>query len=207
MLVLPLCALSAKTDTAKLSTISQKMYDEGNKNYLLADAVKDGLIKEGKSYSYAYEKGLIKINGETLTEPYKTQYEEKMEAFLKKEGREGQIFSMRGSRMRVDELGTDTYKDHTEKVPENSTIIAERQDYQEGMEKILSEMSKDGLVKDVNNTRIKWNYRGVFADGKKLKADAEQKYTAMLEDLKVKRPKKMSDGFSYTVSNTAKIGR
>jgi|GEM_PF-2554821 len=205
-MAMPILSFAGKTDTTKLSDISQKMYDEGNRNYLLADAVKDGFIKEGKSYSYSYEKGEIKINAETLPEPYKTQYEQKMDAFLKKERREGQIFSMRGSKMRVDELGSNTFKDHTLSEPEKETVLAEREEYQKGMENLLGEMVKDGLVKDANNTKIKWNYRGVFADGKKLKADAEKKYIAMLEGLKVKRPKKMSDGFSYTVSNTVKVG-
>lgn len=196
----------SKTDTAKLNALSQKMYDEGNRNYLLADALKDGFIKEGKSYSYAYENGHIKINAEELPEPYKTQYEQKMAAFLKKEHKEGQIFSMRGSKMRVDELGKDRYKDNTASSAETEVAVAEREDYQQNMEKMLAEMVKDGLVKDANNTKIKWNYRGVFADGKKLNAVAEKKYIAMLQDMKVKQPKKISDGFSYTVSNTVKIG-
>ena len=66
--------------------------------------MKDGLLLEKMPYSYEYDDGDVSFNGEQLSEPYRSRYAEKMEAFLKKQGSVHNAFSITGSSLSLDKL-------------------------------------------------------------------------------------------------------
>src|SRR5689334_8154350 len=94
-MAMPILSFAGKTDTTGLAATSKQLYDKGNHNYLLADAMKDGLLQDRTPFSYAYDNGNLKINGKDIPEPYQARYPQKMEAFLlKTQGNTHAKFSM-----------------------------------------------------------------------------------------------------------------
>ncbi|HXS37077.1 MAG TPA: hypothetical protein VN721_10285 [Flavipsychrobacter sp.] len=64
-----------------LKEISRQMVAEDNPNFILVDAVIDGLIKPGRTYTIEYNPQEIKINGNELAKPLKKQYITRLKEF------------------------------------------------------------------------------------------------------------------------------
>jgi len=65
---------TAQRQAAELEAISRKMFRERNDRFILAEALKDGFIQDGKSYSISFTSKAISINGKPLPEPFQTHY-------------------------------------------------------------------------------------------------------------------------------------
>jgi len=197
MFLLPLSSFANKTDTASLVAVSRQLYEKGNHNYLLADAVKDGLLQDRKPFSYTYDNSTLKINGKDLPEPYQARYLQKMEAFLlKTQGNTYAKFSMTGNKLSLDNLLREegAYKKEEERMAE----VKERQDKNEKMDAVVNEMADEGLIKDKEYLNIKWNNRGLYVDGKKLEGATEKKYTEKMEAAVGFKPNKLTDSYRYS---------
>lgn len=187
----------SKTDTTGLTAISKKMYDEGNHKYILADAVKDGLLQDRKPFSYEYDNGMLKINGKEIPEKYRLEYARKMEAFLlKKQGNTHAKFSMYANKLSLDNMVREegSYRKEEVKLAETN----ERQEKQKELDALVNEMAEDGLVKDKEYLKIKWNNKGLYVDGKKLEGATEKKYAEKMEAAVGFKPRKASDSYYYT---------
>ncbi len=178
----------SKTDTAKLNAISQKMFDEGNRNFLLIDAVKDGLLLEQLPYSYEYDDGDISFNGEQLSEPYRSRYAEKMEAFLKKQGSVHSAFSVTGSSLSLDKL----QKEQRSKKGKDKDSEQE-----EKLDKIITAMAADSLLDEKESINLKWYPNGLYVNNNKLEGENEKKYTALLEDAIGYKPRFSTDSYIF----------
>lgn len=197
MFMLPLSSLANKTDTASLVAISRQLYEKGNHNYLLADAVKDGLLQDRKPFSYAYDNGTLKINGKDIPEPYQARYLQKMEAFLlHTQGNTHAKFSITSNKLSLDNLVREqgSYKKEEERIAE----VKERQAKDEKIDAVVNEMASEGLIKDKDYLNIKWNNRGLFVDGKKLEGLMEKKYTEKMQAAVGFKPTKASDNYRYS---------
>lgn len=178
----------SKTDTAKLNAISRKMFDEGNRNFLLIDAVKDGLLLEQLPYSYEYNDGDISFNGEQLSEPYRSRYVEKMEAFLKKQGSVHSAFAVTGSSLSLDKL----QKEQRSKKGKDKDS-----DKEEKLDKIITAMAADSLLDEKESINLKWYPNGLYVNNNKLEGEKEKKYTALLEDAIGYKPRFSTDSYIF----------
>lgn len=178
----------SKTDTAKLNAISRKMFDEGNKNFLLIDAVKDGLLLEKMPYSYEYDDGDISLNGEQLSEPYRSSYAEKMEAFLKKQGSVHSAFSITGSSLSLDKLQKE------QKGKKGKYSDSEKD---EKMNEVITAMAADSLLDEHEPINLKWYPNGLYVNNNKVEGEKEKKYTALLEDIIGYKPRFPGDSYSH----------
>lgn len=191
-LLLPLVSFAgSKKDTTSVAAISKQLYESGNKNYIVADAVKDGFLYEGQPFSYEYDNGMLNINGDVLPSPYNKQYIAKMETFLEKEqGSTRAKFSMTGTKLNLDELA----KENRNRKPteDEGNAEAERNRL---MEEVIDEMVADGLIKDKAHMTLKWNKGGIYVDGEKLDGASEKKYAFKMETALGYKPKLPSDGY------------
>lgn len=178
----------SKTDTAKLNAISRKMFDEGNKNFLLIDAVKDGLLQEKMPYSYEYDDGDVSFNGEQLSEPYRSRYAEKMEAFLKKQGSISSAFSVTGSSLNLDNLQKE------QKGKKGKYSDSEKD---EKMNEVITAMAADSLLDEHEPINLKWYPNGLYVNNNKVEGEKEKKYTALLEDIIGYKPRFPGDSYSH----------
>lgn len=178
----------SKTDTAKLNAISRKMFDEGNKNFLLIDAVKDGLLLEKMPYSYEYDDGDVSFNGEQLSEPYRSRYAEKMEAFLKKQGSVHNAFSITGSSLSLDKL---------QKEEQGKKGKYSDSEKDEKMNEVITAMAADSLLDEHEPINLKWYPNGLYVNNNKVEGEKEKKYTALLEDIIGYKPRFPGDSYSH----------
>lgn len=178
----------SKTDTTKLNAISQKMFEEGNKNFLLIDAMKDGLLQEKLPYTYEYDNGDISFNGEQLSEPYRSHYAEKMEAFLKKQGSVHSAFSITGSSLSLDKL----QKEQRSKKGKDKDS-----EQKEKLDKIITAMAADSLLDEKDPVNLKWYPNGLYVNNNKLEGELEKKYTALMEDALGHKPRFPGDSYIH----------
>lgn len=178
----------SKTDTTKLNLLSRKMYDAGNKNFLLADAVKDGLLTEEQPYSYEYNDGEVIINGEQLLEPYRSRYAEKMEAFLQHQGDAHRQFAVTGSTLNLDKL----YNEKRSKGANDKESEKQRK-----LDEVVTAMVSDGLLEENEPIKLMWYPSGLYVNGNKLEGEQEKKYTALMQDAVGFKPKLSTDSYIY----------
>lgn len=178
----------SKTDTTKLNAISRKMFDDGNKNFLLIDAIKDGLLLEKMPYTYEYDNGDISLNGEQLSEPYRSRYAEKMEAFLKKQGSVHSAFSITGSSLSLDKL----QKEEQGKKGKNSD-----REKEEKLNAVITAMAADSLLDESQPINLKWYPNGLYVNNNKLEGELEKKYTALMEDALGQKPRFPGDSYIH----------
>jgi hypothetical protein len=78
----------------RLKAISDSMYAENNPNYIVVDAIADGLISDGEEYSVNYYNNTLYINGRKLDDTCRERYTQKHIAMLEKAGisRDGTSF-------------------------------------------------------------------------------------------------------------------
>jgi len=177
----------SKTDTATLTATSNTLYNAGNANYVLVDAVKDGILHEGEGYNFSYNEGMMLFNHRPLHEPLKTRYEMKFKDFLtaNKYGDKYQTNRVSGS-LRVSSLLKEDTKRHE--------VTTKSNDY---LQHIVAELAKDGLADTAKALRLVWNNRGVYVNKKQLVGDAAKKYNALFEAGAGFVPRKIDDGVIY----------
>ncbi|HEY1033345.1 MAG TPA: hypothetical protein VGD89_16330 [Flavipsychrobacter sp.] len=70
----------------RLKAISDSMYVKGNPNYIVVDAIADGLIADDEEYSVNYYNQTLYINGRKVDDSCRQRYTEKYIALLEKVG-------------------------------------------------------------------------------------------------------------------------
>lgn len=198
-LLLPIVSFAnSKKDTASVASISKHLYESGNKNYIIADAVKDGFLHEGQPFSYEYDNGILKINGDALPSPYYKQYVAKMQTFLEMEqGSTRAKFAMTGTELKLAELVKDN---RSRKLTEDESNAETEKNHL--MEEVIDEMVADGLIKDKSHMTLNWNKVGIYADGEKLDEASEKKYAAKMETALGYKPKLPTDGYRFSRNST-----
>lgn len=209
VLFLPVLAQAQYTPLSdKLATISDELFRNGNENYILVDAVKDGILVPGKQYNISILPGSITFNEKPLEQSANKVYEEKMKKFFEaNNGGNTAVISLRGSKITMDEILDEHSTFRSRKVtfkPRNATqdlieanvLNGKRQT--EYTDRIIKEMVKDKLVKDKDKLKIKWNMTGVYVNDKKLKGWLADKYNTMFEKETGFIPLKMEDGVVIT---------
>ena len=65
---------AAQAQAAEVEAISKKMFSEGSERFIIAEALKDGFIREGQRFHYKHNDSLITIDGKVVPEPYQKRY-------------------------------------------------------------------------------------------------------------------------------------
>lgn len=239
--ILPAMAYAQSDDLKdKLPAISADMYKAGNENYILVDALHDGLIKMNKHYDFRYESKHITFNGKEVPAELRKSYEIKLERLLATNGKgENIMMYYRGGGIKEKDLINEdsrfrnkigTLKQHDEIVKQSEEIQKQHEEIRKQHEeiakqhevivkqhaeiakeheaiskrqttytnKIIDAMYADKLINDKENLKIKWNYRGVIVNGKKLKGEMADKYETMFEKETGMKIKQWDDGVSIT---------
>lgn len=208
VLFLPVLAYAQYTSLSdKLTAISDELFQNGNENYILVDAVKDGIIIPGHHYNFSYLGESITFDDKPLPQSLSKTYSEKLERFFKtNNGGNMALISLRGTKMKMDDIldeqSTFRKKKDTFHAGGISTHEIDQQaigrKQTEYTDRIIKEMVKDKLVKDTDKLKIKWDMTGVYVNDKKLKGLIADKYNTMFEKAAGFTPKKIKDGVTIT---------
>src|SRR5690606_30461554 len=92
------------TDGHNLPAIAEKMFTEGNPNFVVAYVIHDGLVKQDEAYDVMYKNGKVSWQGKTMPGPMQTKYSKLMADFLKAHGKDMQEYGIGGNGVTKKEL-------------------------------------------------------------------------------------------------------
>src|SRR6185437_2127632 len=167
-----------KSLDTQLKEISAQMFNEGNKNFILIDAIRDSLIKFNQPYDFQYisdtSDNIIKINNKDLSQPIKGIYMAKMKDFYIRHNHSHDkgFFSSRGDSVELKQILD----------PNSSFRKIDKYSYNnindkssEWDAKLQKELIKDHLYDTTKGLKIVYNKDGVYIDSKKLKGTLGKK--------------------------------
>jgi|GEM_PF-3418924 len=160
----------------ELHRIADTMFKEGNPNFILAIALHEGVIKEGRNIGYSYKDGIVIIDGEKVAEPEQTIYAAKLKSFYKQHSPSFKYHVTRGQDVRIKTLCNPRSPIRQARVPE-----LRQPGGSSYLRKVITMMAKDGLVDTTVKHTLKYNARGIFINGKKLTDEQAAKYEPILE--------------------------
>lgn len=180
-----------------LPAIAEKMFTEGNPNFILAHALHDGLLGERQNYSISYDHGKIRWQGKALKEPYASKYTRLMNEFFKAHGKMD-TYNMRGEGVTIKNLNTPS--SHIRQQRLVASYKHNKADYNEYIYRVLGMLAKDGLVDTTKHHSLKYNARGIFVNGNKLEKAIAARYEPILQKGYGRKPSGLlsDDGLSYT---------
>lgn len=174
------CAFSINAGAqADLAKISEEMFQQSNSHYIIADAYKDGLLKEGQKYELTFDKGVFSIDGAAVSEPMQTLYLEKWRAFLSKQGtQEYQATSLRiESTFRLKDI--ENPKSSMRNPPAEKTIPSYNQKAIDGIVKM---MEADGIINETEGFTIKFKNNNLKVNNKRLTSSMNDKYVPLFKE-------------------------
>ncbi len=174
----------------ELYSISSVMFLEGDLNYIVVDAVRDGLLKDGEHYDIEHKNGIVIFKGKSMTVAQQRPYNTRYNRFIKEHDKSARFAgSLEGTVKLSDILNpSSSFRMKPEVpvfVPGTSTTYS---DY------IIYEMHKDGLVDTAHEVRMEYSPRGIFANGVPVRGALAEKYKALFlkSDPTLRRGKKIS---------------
>jgi hypothetical protein len=157
-----------------LQAVSDEMYAKKNDNFILVDAIKDGILPVGASYSFLYKDGVINFNHKPLTEPLQQRYKQRFEAILP--STQGVSFSESGDTLKLDQIF-----DTTSSFRKNSQSISLNNDKRDTI--IVSHMQRDGLIDTMQKLDILYTQEQITVNGKKLKGGTYASYQKLFNEV------------------------
>jgi hypothetical protein len=167
------------------------MYAEHNEFFILVEALKDGYIEEGKSYSFIYDNKSITVNGNRLPEAEEQRYIKQIQEFYANGSREKAPTSWR---MESDSLSVNevlnprsSFRDrgpwhNTTRKPSKTLII--------------EELARDRLIDTFKPFQINYTQMAVLVNGRSLSPAQEEKYRMLIRILEGFTPTKETDIYS-----------
>jgi hypothetical protein len=211
VLLLPVMALAQYTSLAdKLTAISDEMYANGNDNFIIVDAVRDGIILPESTYSFMYLEGGFTFNHMALSKKFTAIYENKMKKFFDEFNNGHDFFiSITGSKASMKDIlndestfrkGNRINKELQKAKPTANTNTYTINTRTASTDGIIKAMIEDRLITNKHNYTVKWNMAGIYVNGKKLKGDVAEKYNTMFENQAGFKPAKGEDGIVITAT-------
>lgn len=171
----------------ELNKVSLQIFVEHNRNFLIVDAILDGLIVIDSPYTFEYDNGKMSINSEPLPAAFKNKYTDKLNAFKAME-QPGQVntFSMYRSGITLKEIFD----------PSSIFRKSESELYKFGnmpdTKSIKEFFSKGKMIDTAGQYTIRYNVKGLFINDKKVPDPAAKKYISFINDAGFK-PEQLSD--------------
>lgn len=180
-----------------LDNISRQMEKERNSNFMIVQAYKDGLVKEGEPFSFMYQAGKVSLNNRELTGYEQQKYSQMYKNYLGK-GRENGMYSYETGGLKLEEILNPasgfrkstavSYKQITKHNARGNRVI----------KVIKREMERDGLMTSPDSYSIEYNSEGVFLNGLTPPSDLYAKYERLCIAYLGHKPASENDGFSYS---------
>ncbi len=182
-----------------LQDIMQEMFAQGNMNFIVLKALNDGLIKEGKRYSFSYRDDTIKIGGVRLPRAIELEYSQLIRKFHKTHRINKHAYgSMRSGGVKLDDIlnSKSGFRKYRAYAPD--PINGGRHIKSEKItDRAIGMMVKDGVLDTTQKYHVKYNYRGITVNGKKLDEEQAEKYLPMFRAAHGSKPRFLSsDGIS-----------
>lgn len=157
--------------------IADKMFTEGNPRFILVYALQDGIIKKRQHYDIMYSKGTVASDGVLLPEPLQSKYVQLWERFFKAHKRKFDSYSIRGGGVTIKELN-----DPESSVRSSNGFLTDyrRINGQYYTDHVVDLMARDGLIDTTTKYELKYNWRGVIVNGKKLNDEEAEPYEEIL---------------------------
>jgi len=176
----------------KLAAVAQQMYDEGNTNFILVEALNDGLIQERQPYSVIYTAKDFVFNGKQASGEMKDKYVKRYQDFLASRGYTGCGYgSFRGDGLKLEEI-FDAKSKFRQKPAPAQMVMPTGQSF---TEQVLQSMVNDGLLDSVRaDYVIEYKKDGVYLNHKKLEGAAGRKYWKIFTEGEGYIPRTDSDG-------------
>ncbi len=171
------------TALQQLAATSNKMFDEGNDNYILADALHDSLLQLHQPFSYTYASGQVTINGKQLPGKLGAAYARKMEGFLTLFGYGGEHkLSNKGKYLDLETLMRDKGAFSTpEDLGNKLAALSERLYDEKNVNFILVDALNDKLILVGQSFHFIYTAGDITIDGHALSADITKKYVDKLK--------------------------
>lgn len=161
-----------------LPAIADKMFTEGNPDFILAHAMHDGIIKERKHYNFMYDRGVVTFDGKVLPEPQQSRYVQLMEDFFKAhKQRAATHYSSRGGGVTVKDLN-----DPESTVRKNRVRNYRYIDGRYYTDYVVDLMVVNGLIDTSAKYELKYNWQGLKVNGEKLDKSVAAEYVSILEE-------------------------
>jgi hypothetical protein len=214
-IMLPVVAMAQYTSLdTKLATISDEMFANGNDNFIIVDAIRDGIIAPESTYNFTYLEGGFTFNQLALSKKFTTIYESKMKKFFDQFNNGHDYFlSIIGSKASMKDILNDesTFRKGNridkalQKAKTSENVPTDTKTYTVNTKTvstdgIIKAMIEDGLIVNKHNYAVKWNMEGIHVNGKKLKGDVAEKYKTMFENQAGFKPTKGGDGIVITAT-------
>lgn len=163
----------------QLAQIAQQMYDEGNRNFILIEALNDGLLQERRAYDFTYIAGSILVDGKELPAGVKEKYEMRFKDFLlAHENNVNGYYSFRSDGLKMEDIVNPGSSIRKKQAPAESFA---RIDGRTFSDHLVYTMYRDGLL-DTTRYLIEYKKSGVFVNHKKLDGALGEKYRIMLAE-------------------------
>lgn len=227
LLMLPFAAMAQYTPLAdQLTAVSDELYNKGDENYILVDAVRDGIITPDKRYSFNYDWGHFTFNEQRIDKSTEAVYAAKIKKFLDaNNGGHDMSIIMNDNKISMKDIldekstfrnKTLTFGNREDFLKKNEDIVKRHQEISKKQQeigrkqteytnKIIDAMLEDGLLSKKKPMHIRWNLKGVFVNDKKLKGELAEKYNDMFEKEVGVKLLKPDDGVEITRNSSMSI--
>ena len=178
-----------------LPAIAEKMFTEGNPNFVLAYAMHDGLLKQRESYSFMYKKGKVLWQGKTMSGPMQAKYSKLMADFLKAHGSVATEYHTRGEGITAKELNNIGSPIRQERL----TVSFHSKDGDDYVRRVIRLMAGDKLLDTNKAYSMKYNARGLYVNGEQLSNHVAARYEPILiKGMGYKPRPNTGDGVSFS---------
>lgn len=163
---------------------TKEMFQGGNKNFIVVQALQDGLLKFGAPYRLEYKINRVLLNGQELPEPFRLWYLSLVRNFniyyrpyaittLRGEGIVAQdVKNPMSAFRRADSL---LIKQWQANLYKPSCCWSDRT--------VEHAMVQDGVIDSVKGYEILYNKKGLFVNGRALSGELEAKYKQLYAEV------------------------
>lgn len=161
-----------------LENISKGLFLRSNENYILIDAYKDGLLKEGQDFELTVEKGVFSLDGVAISEPMQTLYFDKWRVFLLEQKKSDYTaYSLRiSSTLRLKKIEDPKYYLRNPEKEDAATTFNLKT-----IDNIVKMMIADKLINEEDGFTIEYKNNNVKVNNEWLTSSMKKKYVALLK--------------------------
>ena len=184
----------------QLMTISEEMFRNGNENYIIVDAIRDGILQPEAPCNFSYLNESFTFNQFALSKKYAFTYEKKIKQFFENynEGHDFAIFMNLSKVSMKDIMNAESTFRKNSRIMDVKPAVNIPTPKTTNTDGIIKAMLQDGLITNRKNYTVKWNMTGVYVNGKKLKGEAAEKYNTLFEAQAGYKAKMPENGITIT---------
>lgn len=181
LLLLPALSSYALSDSVKnkLKEVSSIMYRQRNENFVIVDAIIDGLVQLDSAYSCFYDKGDISINDKKLTGALKKKYTDKTRMMYDPNPNKSHSFSMSCS----SGVGLNEIFNAASSFRKPLPIFSFEKDDFQPYRPVVIELVKDRLVDTATKYTIRYNINGLFIDDIEVPKNKAERYKRLINTI------------------------